>query len=94
MTQNLPTHPRVHLLTLRQVLAQKPLNYPVVKMDATVQEALHAMVEQVASAVLVIDATQFVGLVSERDVLHHAARVGHFQVDATPLHTVMTTLKV
>lgn len=94
MTQNLPTHPRVHLLTLRQVLAQKPPSCPAVDVGATVQDALRAMIEQAASAVLVVDATRLVGLFSERDMVRHAALAGNVRAEATPVRTVMAAASV
>ncbi len=57
--------------------------------DATVADAVRAMVERQVGAVLVIQAGRLHGIFSERDVVHRVVARG-LSVEKTPLREVMT----
>lgn len=73
-------HPRVAHLTLKQVLAKKPLDPHSVSIDATMLDALRVMAERDIGAVLVLDGERPVGLFTERDFARHTVS------DGSPAH--------
>jgi CBS domain-containing protein len=58
--------------TVREVMRVDP---PTITPDASAHDALRRLLETGASALPVVDEGRLVGLVTERDLLHHAARM-------------------
>jgi CBS domain-containing protein len=77
--------------TVQQMLAEKgDQELHFVAADDTVYRALEIMAQHQIGAVLVMDAEQFVGILSERDYARKIILKGH-ESKATPVKEIMTS---
>ena len=63
-------------MQVREILAQKGVDVVSVSPDATVLDAVDVLVEHDIGSVLVVDADQVLGILTERDVLRLTAEGG------------------
>jgi signal-transduction protein with cAMP-binding, CBS, and nucleotidyltransferase domain len=84
----LPQHPRIAPLTVRTLLAQRPLECYSVTVDAKVAQALQVLAEHGVGAVVVRDGERVAGIFSEGDYVRVAAASAG-QADATPVREAM-----
>jgi CBS domain-containing protein len=75
--------------TVRQLLAGKSTAIYAVEPEAAVLEAIRAMAEHGVGALLVMQVTELVGIVSERDYARKVILLGRSSSD-TPVHQIMT----
>ena len=75
--------------TVAQMLERKPSGVISINPDATVLDALKLLAEKEVGAVLVMDGTRLVGILSERDYARRVALKGKSASD-TPVSEVMT----
>lgn len=78
------------MTTVRQVLAGKGAAIYAVEPEAAVLEAIRAMAEHRVGALLVMQGTQLVGVVSERDYARKVILLGRSSSD-TPVRTIMSS---
>lgn len=76
--------------TVRQVLAGKGAAIYAIGPEAAVLEAIRAMAEHRVGALLVMQGTELVGVVSERDYARKVILLGRSSSD-TPVHTIMSS---
>ncbi len=76
--------------TVRQVLAGKSAAIYSVTPEAAVLEAIQAMAEHRVGALLVMQGTQLIGVVSERDYARKVILLGRSSSD-TPVRTIMSS---
>jgi CBS domain-containing protein len=76
--------------TVRQVLAGKSAAIYAVAPEAAVLEAIRAMAEHRVGALLVMQGTELVGVVSERDYARKVILLGRSSSD-TPVRTIMSS---
>jgi CBS domain-containing protein len=76
--------------TVRQVLAGKSAAVYAVAPEAAVLEAIRAMAEHRVGALLVMQGTELVGVVSERDYARKVILLGRSSGD-TPVRTIMSS---
>lgn len=75
--------------TVRQLLEAKAPEIYAIEPDAPVIEAIRLMAEKRIGAVLVMDGTRLVGILSERDYARKIVLQGRSSSD-TPVSTIMT----
>lgn len=75
--------------TVAQMLEGKPTGVISIKPDAAVLDAVKLLAEKDVGAVLVMDGTRLVGIVSERDYARKVALKGKSSSD-TPVSEIMT----
>lgn len=75
--------------TLKQLLQAKPLGILSTTPDARVFEALKLMAEKNIGALLVMDAGQLIGIITERDYARKVILMGKSSLD-TPVRAIMT----
>lgn len=90
---DVPSHPRVEPLTVRNFLKGRPSAIHCVGSDVPSLVALRLMAEHNIGAVLVLTGDRLGGIFSERDFARDSARVGPLAVTA-PLHEAMTPCHV
>jgi CBS domain-containing protein len=76
--------------TVRQVLAGKSAAIHAVAPETAVLEAIRAMAEHRVGALLVMQGTELVGVVSERDYARKVILLGRSSSD-TPVRTIMSS---
>ncbi len=76
--------------TVHDVLRKKGSGVIAVSPDDTVFEALQTLAENNIGAVLVLDGSRLVGILSERDYARQVILKGKASKD-TPVHAIMTT---
>ena len=75
--------------TLKQLLQAKPLGILSIAPDARVFDALKLMAEKNVGALLVMDAGQLIGIITERDYARKVILKGKSSLD-TPVREIMT----
>ena len=75
--------------TVRQLLEAKAPEIYAIEPDAPVIEAIRLMAEKRIGALLVMDGTRLLGIVSERDYARKIVLQGRSSAD-TPVRTIMT----
>ena len=75
--------------TLKQLLTAKPLGILSIAPDARVFDALQVMAEKNVGALLVMEAGQVVGIITERDYARKVILRGKSSLD-TPVREIMT----
>jgi CBS domain-containing protein len=78
------------MTTVRQVLAGKSASIYAVEPEVAVLEAIRAMAEHRVGALLVMQGTELVGVVSERDYARKVILLGRSSSD-TPVRTIMSS---
>src|ERR1051326_7654901 len=76
--------------TVREVLQKKRRDVWSVSPDATVYEAIELMAEKRVGALLVLEQTKLVGIISERDYARKVILKGRSSKE-TPVREIMTT---
>jgi CBS domain-containing protein len=76
--------------TVRQVLAGKSAAIHAIAPEAAVLDAIRAMAEHRVGALLVMQGTELVGVVSERDYARKVILLGRSSSD-TPVRTIMSS---
>jgi CBS domain-containing protein len=75
--------------TVKQILDSKGYQVHSIAPEATVYEALQKMAKEGIGALIVLDAGELVGIVSERDYARKVILMGHSSSD-TPVRNIMT----
>lgn len=78
-------------MNVAEILAYKGSDVATIGPDQTIRDALGILDERSIGAVVVTDGTgTFIGMLSERDVVRHAARDDGLDLDG-PVHSMMST---
>lgn len=76
-------------IPISEMLDRKGHTVHTVRPDSTILDAVHMLVEKKVGCLVVMDAEQLVGIITERDILNENSR-RHQEIDRTPVADVMT----